>query len=139
MSEPRIDKAAGGSSPADDPIRRTEIIVSNVLRGGVILSALVLLAGVLLFFALGDEKAYASISGGPSYPHGIAEVFAGLGRLDPVSIMALGLMLMIITPVTRVAVSIYAFAKEGDWRYVLVTGIVLLVLIGSFLLGKAGT
>jgi uncharacterized membrane protein len=46
---------------------------------------------------------------------------------------------MIITPVTRVAVSIVAFAMERDWRYVGITALVLLVLLVSFALGKAGS
>jgi len=65
-------------------------------------------------------------------------VWAGVRRLDPAAIISLGLLLMILTPVTRVAVSIYAFSRERDWKYVAITAFVLAVLVASFFLGKAG-
>ena len=48
-----------------------------------------------------------------------------------------GLMLLIATPVARVAVSILGFVYEHDRRYVIITSIVLALLILSFVLGKA--
>jgi len=47
----------------------------------------------------------------------------------------LGLLLLIATPVLRVMVSVVAFALERDRRFVLITGAVLCVLIGSFAIG----
>ena len=49
------------------------------------------------------------------------------------------LILVILTPISRVAVSIVAFAVEGDRRYVIVTSIVLAILVASLVLGKAGS
>ena len=48
-----------------------------------------------------------------------------------------GLLLLIATPVVRVAVSILGFVYERDWRYILITSIVLGLLILSFALGRA--
>ena len=49
-----------------------------------------------------------------------------------------GLFLLILTPVLRVVASIFAFAKEGDKMYVIITMMVLAVLIIAILLGHTG-
>jgi len=46
-------------------------------------------------------------------------------------IIQLGLLLLIATPVARVAFSVVAFAAERDWLYVAITLIVLAILIYS--------
>ncbi len=124
------------SPERDALVRQAELIISNVLRGGVITSGIVILAGTVAFYTryLGQNGRAATTS----FPHSIAAVAHGLRAGDPVSIIALGLLLLLLTPVLRVAVSIVAFALEHDWRYVVITTIVLLILIASFLLGKGG-
>ena len=60
------------------------------------------------------------------------ETFALRGR----GIIQLGLLLLIATPVARVAFSIFGFAEEHDRLYVIVASIVLLILLYS-LVGSA--
>ena len=50
--------------------------------------------------------------------------------------MALGLLLLIATPILRVAVSLLGFALQRDRAYTMISAVVLLVLLISFLLGK---
>lgn len=118
-------------------IRQAELIISQVLRGGVLLSAAVILSGVILFYLR-----YFALVGHPerttAFPHTLAAVGQGLVAGDPLAIIALGLLLLLATPVVRVAVSIVAFGLERDWGYVVITSIVLLILLASFLLGKGG-
>jgi uncharacterized membrane protein len=52
-------------------------------------------------------------------------------------LIQLGLLLLIATPVARVAFSVAAFAMQGDRLYVVVTLIVLAVLIYSLTGGHA--
>lgn len=120
----------------DRLIRQAELIISNVLRGGVLLSATIIALGVILFYA----RAGASGHTPPDrpFPSSLPAVGHGLAHGDPLAIIALGLLLLLATPVVRVAVSIVAFALEGDRRYVLITSLVLLILLASFVLGKAG-
>jgi uncharacterized membrane protein len=47
--------------------------------------------------------------------------------------MQLGLLLLIATPIARVAFSIFAFALERDWLYVGLTTVVFAVLLFSIL------
>jgi uncharacterized membrane protein len=121
----------------DAKTRGAENLISAVLRGGVFISGGVTLLGVLLFFIQQHGQNLGKVTK-LRYPHTLGDVFAGVGHGSGVAIILLGLLLLIATPVTRIAVSIVAFANERDWRYVAITSVVLLILLISFLLGKAG-
>ncbi len=113
--------------PDDDIVRKTELIISGVLRGGVLLSVAIILAGAAWFF-------YLTASGGlahPSFPDTLPAVWHGLLALDPPSIIVVGLLVLLATPVMRVAVSIIAFALEEDRTYVTITTLVLAILLFS--------
>ena len=118
-------------------IEQTELIIRGVLRGGVLVSAGVIGIGVVAFYAR-----YAAVGGSDvrdtPFPHTLAAVFGGLAHGDPLAIIALGLLILLATPFTRVAVSILAFAVERDRVYTVITALVLLILIVSFLLGQGG-
>jgi uncharacterized membrane protein len=65
-------------------------------------------------------------------------VIHGLARLDPTALMVVASVLLILTPVVRVVVSIYAFWMDHDYRYVLVTGLVLAIMVLTFVLSRVG-
>jgi uncharacterized membrane protein len=121
-----------------------ETLISRLLRIGVLISAALVVIGMLLVFE--HHPTYRSshtelaslISASVEYPHRIRDVlasaFAGRGQ----GIAMLGLLLLIATPVARVLVSIFIFLRERDPRFVLITATVLLLLITSFVLGTAG-
>jgi uncharacterized membrane protein len=52
--------------------------------------------------------------------------------------MMLGTLLLILTPIARVLVSIYAFWGDHDRKYVVVTLIVMIVIILTVVLGRLG-
>ena len=120
--------------------QRTENTIANLLRAGVLLSAFVVIAGAVLYLGAHPRArvSYRSFVGEPEHlrnVHGIVHsAFTGQAR----SLMQLGLLLLIATPVARVVFSILAFAAEGDRMYVGFTLIVLAVLLyslfGSFLI-----
>ena len=59
--------------------------------------------------------------------------------VDPLAVIALGLVLLLITPMVSVAAAIPAFFGEGDRRYAAIAGVVLSMLLISLLLtGGAG-
>ena len=70
----------------------------------------------------------------PSWP----QVWHGLAHLDPTSLMLVATLLLILTPVTRVAVACLAFAHDGDRKFVAVTAIVLAVIALTVVLGSLG-
>ncbi len=65
-------------------------------------------------------------------------MIAGLRDRHGQSVVALGLLILILTPILRVAISIVLFALERDHAFVVITTAVLSILIASFFLGKAG-
>lgn len=120
--------------------QRVENTIAQLLRAGVLLSALVVIAGAVLYLG-GSPRAranYRTFHGEAEQlttVHGIVRyAFSG----NPRGIMQLGLLLLIATPIARVTFSVFAFAAEGDRMYVLFTLIVLAVLLyslfGSFLI-----
>jgi uncharacterized membrane protein len=120
--------------------QRIEITIAQLLRGGVLLSALVVIAGAVPYLGM-HPRAHVSYRTFQDEPeqlktvHGIVRsAFSGQTR----SIIQLGLLFLIATPVARVVFSVLAFAMEGDRMYVAFTLIVLAVLLyslfGSFLL-----
>ncbi|MDR0268246.1 DUF1634 domain-containing protein [Paenibacillus sp.] len=113
-------------------IQDVELAVSRWLRVGVVISAAVIILGLVLFFISGN-------SGYPAdyYPHNLPEIFSGTIQLKPYAVITTGLILLILTPVLRVAISIWVFVREGDKLYVIITSIVLFILIVSLALGKA--
>ena len=62
----------------------------------------------------------------------------GIISLDPTALMLIATALLILTPVTRVAVSIYAFTVDRDAKFVAVSSIVLFVMIITVVLGRFG-
>ena len=121
--------------------KRVELVVGNLLRTGVILAAVVVLIGGILYLVKygTDEPHYTTFQKGvvPAAefcsPSGIVEAAI---NLRPRGIVALGLLLLIATPVARVVFTIFAFWMEKDYTYVAVTMIVLAVLLFSLFFGN---
>jgi uncharacterized membrane protein len=129
---------APGGTPTDAQRMdyRMDLLISYVLRGGVTLSAGLLILGALLYYA--RVFSAGTPAHPPPFPHTLAGVFHGLAQGDPLAILSLGLLVLLLTPVARVVVSILAFARERDRLYVAITTLVLLILLVSFLLGRGG-
>ena len=131
------DETKARDAAADAVVRRTEIVISTILRMGVVASAIIVGIGALDFFLRGQGLRSGSALT-LAFPQTIGAVFVGLPSLRGENIMALGLLVLIATPVMRVAASIVAFAIERDWRYTAITAVVFCILMLSFALGKAG-
>ena len=123
--------------------RIIERIISLTLQIGVITSvALVLLGATLTFIHhpeyVTDPATLGPLTGPhndfPTTPH---DVFEGVLAFRGQAIIVLGLMVLLATPVLRVAISVFIFLAEKDTRFVFVTLLVLALLFLSFFLGKA--
>ncbi|MDA8358753.1 MAG: DUF1634 domain-containing protein [Actinomycetota bacterium] len=129
----------------EEKIRKVEIAISLVLRIGVTLSVLVIAVGLGIMFAHHGD--YTSITGKFSYkklttsstpfPHSVHGLVRSIEHGDGRGIVVLGIFLLILTPVLRVAVGVLSFIYERDLPMTLVTLFVLAVLIGSFFLAGA--
>ena len=115
--------------------QRIEVIIGSLLRAGVMLAAaVVLIGGVLYLIGHGHETInYTTFHREPQALKSIPAVLEGMASFDASSIMQFGLLLLIATPIARVAFSAVAFALEKDYMYVVITLIVLAVLLYSLL------
>src|SRR3989442_1658985 len=114
----------------------TAKIIGWILQGGVILSASIILIGFIL---LPLRPGGLSVHRFLTFPQTLSQVWAGLLVLRPQAIIALGLLLLIATPIVRVMVSVVAFALERDRHFVLITSLVLaILLLSNVLLGTMG-
>ncbi|PFR99347.1 hypothetical protein CN988_19105 [Bacillus thuringiensis] len=114
-------------------IANVEILISKILRVGVLISGTCITIGLILFLVTG-ESGYP----GDTYPTTLSAIWSGVLAGKAYAIILLSLFLLILTPVFRVGVSLITFWIEKDTLYVIITGIVFTILMISFALGKAG-
>jgi uncharacterized membrane protein len=129
-----MDKKSNGWSD-----QRIEAIIGDLLRAGVVLSgAIVLIGGIVYLIHQGNTvPRYGVFHGEPSDFRSVSGIISDALARRGRGIIQLGLLFLVATPVARVAFSIFAFAVQRDWRYVVVTVIVLGVLIFSLTGGQA--
>jgi len=107
-----------------------EQLLGNVLRAGVVLAAaVVLISGILYLVRYGSgPPEYRVFRGEPADLRSLVGVVRDASAQHPRGWIQLGLLLLLATPVARVAFSAFAFAVQRDRTYVVVTLIVLAVL-----------
>jgi uncharacterized membrane protein len=111
-----------------------EVMMGRLLQVGVLLaSTVVLIGGVLYLHAQhGSLPDYRSFSSEPAKLRHLGDMGHGIATGDPATIIQLGVLLLIATPVARVVFALIAFAIERDKLYVTVSLAVLAVLLFSF-------
>ena len=136
-----FESASMADADADERVRRVEILISNLLRAGVLGSLAFIVIGTVLTFVHHPEyfSSPADLSRlvqpGAAFPHSVRDVVGGIRLLRGQAIVAAGLLLLIVTPVLRVAVSIFAFIYQSDRTFTFITAVVLALLLLSFFLG----
>ena len=118
--------------------QQVDDIIGNLLRAGVILSALIVLIGGILYLSRHGLTVpdYRVFRGESTDLRHIPGIINDAIQLKATGIIQLGLIVLISTPICRVAFTIVAFTLQRDRTFVLVTAIVLAVLLFS-LLGTA--
>lgn len=118
-----------------------ETLIGWVLRTGVTLSIAVILVGLVLMFVHHPEYLTSKdaltqlIDARRQNLDSRAGVWGGMLHQRGQAVVMFGLLLLIATPVMRVAASILIFLRERDRLYVAITTVVLLLLLTSFYLG----
>lgn len=117
--------------------RSIENMISILLRIGVLVSGFVVLVGGVYYLALhgGEVENHQVFRGTASVDRFVPQIVQGAIDLRPRSVIQLGLLLLIATPILRVAFSLVGFALERDRAYVIITSIVLAVLLYSLISG----
>ncbi len=107
-----------------------EKFISISLRIGVVICLVLLLIGLFMLI-VGEQRQL-------TYSNNLIDIWHSLIQGEGYAIIDLGLLVLILTPVFRVAASIVLFGHERDYFYSFITTFVLCILIISFLLGKIG-
>jgi uncharacterized membrane protein len=126
---------------------QAESYIGYVLRYGVITCGLVIGFGVVLSFlrpaesqsfslVLGKVMQGGQVDGNP-LPQSISAFAEGLLALNPIAVIAFGLLLLILLPILRVAMTVVLFVMERDLIYLGITLVVLTVLLSSLIFGKS--
>jgi len=132
-SERHSTSSPGKKRPEQKPKLSATTVIGGFLQGGVLLSAAVILVGLLL---LPTRPGGLSVERLLIFPTSFLQVGQELLQIRPQAIISLGLLLLIATPVVRVAASIVTFAFERDRLYTVITAVVLaLLLFSMFFLG----
>lgn len=117
---------------------RMDVLIGRLLHVGVLLaSAIVFVGGVLYLRAHGSSPVnYRQFRSEPEQLRQIHDLARGVVRGDPASLIQLGVLILIATPVARVVFASVAFAVERDWLYVMIGLAVLCILLaGLFRIG----
>lgn len=149
-----IDGKATTPRPTDPPplagedaesrVAAIEAVVLRVLQVGVLASVVLVVVGALLSAlrlrgALIDPARLPEFVGdGAARPRTLHELASGLVALEPESLMSLGILVLIATPIARVLASMIAFIRLRDRAFTILTAAVLAALLVSFLLGRVG-
>ena len=102
-------------------------------RIGVVLACIVAAIGGIIYlvhhgaepmpdytqFHIDKEAAHTSLEG----------IFSGLAAGSASEWIQLGVVLLILTPIVRILLSLFDFARERDWLYVGITALVFLVIL----------
>jgi uncharacterized membrane protein len=121
-----------------------DVAISRLLRGGVTVSIAIVLCGMVITFLhhptyVSSRPALGRLTGPEAvFPHTVPAVLHGAALHQGQAIVMIGLLLLIATPVARVAFSIVVFALQHDRLYVAITTAVLILLMISFVVGAAG-
>jgi uncharacterized membrane protein len=112
-------------------------MVAALLRIGVTFAGLVVtVGGAVYLLRHGTEVAdYHAFKTLPASDRLLPDIVMGMVHLRARSIIQVGILLLIATPIARVAFSLVGFALEPDRKYVVITAIVLTVLLYSLISG----
>ena len=126
---------------SQDGAREMSAVISGVLKYGVIASTILVVAGVVILFVDAPHSLPGSLGQVVSSNYGrptlnLDQLLTGVSSGNPIFLIQLGLIVLLATPVARVAASVVMFAAEKDYLYLVVTIVVLgVLLLGLFVIG----
>lgn len=109
-------------------------MISRVLRNGVLLAAaFVLLGGIIYLAQHGDSvPLYTVFTGEPYQLGGLSGIVSSAFSFSGRGLILLGLLILLATPMARVAMAFVGFFMVSDLLYTLIAGLVLAILAFGF-------
>lgn len=111
-----------------------ELIIGYLLRYGVLTASLVVLAGGVVYLIRHGHQlpAYRQFLGEPDKFRKPGLMWQAVMRGEGQPLIMMGLLVLIATPIARIAFSILGYLLEKDYLYTVLTVIVLLVILWNF-------
>ncbi|SHG04041.1 DUF1634 domain-containing protein [Dysgonomonas macrotermitis] len=123
--------------------RDVEQYIGKLLRYGVVLSSIITVFGGIVYMLQHHAKTadYSPTPSGQPFP-GVDQYLRELNSIIPAvlnfdgaAIVQIGIIVLIATPIIRVAFSAFSFLIEKDYMYVCITLIVLAIILANMILG----
>jgi uncharacterized membrane protein len=103
----------------------------RVLIVGMISSTILYVCGLLLLFLQNPNPLQTEITHYSNFRELVQQLLA----VRAAAVLTFATIVLIATPITRVLLSVFVFAANRDRKFVLITGIVVLILLISVVLG----
>ena len=129
---------------ANPRVRHIEDVISQIMQIGLLISMAVIGVGLALMFIrhpgyVSSSSALHPLTRVPgAFPHSVSAVIRGLSHGEGQAVVVLGLFLLLMTPVVRVAASVVLFETIHDRAFVAIASMVLIELVASIAAGTAG-
>jgi uncharacterized membrane protein len=126
---------APDSGPSDHAV---EQVIGRLLQIGVFMAAAVAIVGAILVLIQhgSSTPAFSAFGGAPDHLTSVGGIVRGVRDMRSESIVQLGIVLLIATPMLRVAFTLVAFVLQRDRVYVAITTLVLALLVYGLAFGR---
>jgi uncharacterized membrane protein len=117
--------------------REFDTLLGHVLRAGVLVASAVVFGGGAVYLLRHGYAVpeYRVFRGEPGDLRSVSGILSDARSLSGRGLIQLGLLLLIATPVARVVFSVVGFLRQRNWRYVMITLLVLMLLAYSLTSG----
>lgn len=128
----------------DNTLTENQTRASNLLHAGVYKALVTGMIASTVLFAIGTilsstgEKPLRLVSGWPAEFYSFSNLWQGLRTGDPIVISAIGTVALILTPISRLFVSLIAFIASREYKFVAITALVAATVVLSIILGVSG-
>jgi len=138
-----MNRQVSDLSSNQESLLRIEGLVARVLFWGSLASVAITLAGFTLYLWNPDLRHVDLVRELSQQNTGDAVVFTSVSAIihvafasvNPLGTIGLGLLLLLCIPGLTVVLTMITFLRERDYRYTIISGVVLLVLAFSFFVG----
>ena len=113
-----------------DKERQIDHLIHYTLLAGVSTSAILLILGLLIMLVRDTPR--------PEVAPPLSEILRQAFMANGVDLLYLGLLLLMITPIARVMMLVYGYARIGWWRFALISLLVVVLLGIGLALGIEG-
>ncbi len=112
-----------------DQSRQIEARIALILRAGVITAAALLTLAIPWIVVRGASDQTAALS--------VGEALRRLPAMDPTSLAALGVLILVATPILQLVASAVLFWRKGDRLYLCFAVLVCLIIAAGALVAAA--